>query len=191
MCMQWYKLRRIIFISFLALTISLFAALQILGYDVNSENIRQYLNNFGIWGPLIFIIIYTFGTFFIPATPFMVAGGILFGLKYGLLYTLISGLLSSYIIFIISRKLGKEWVEKILEHGYLRHLNEYNKRLETGAVWDIMLLRMTPIMPFNVLNILMGVSRITTQDYIIGTLLGLIPSNALTVYIGSLVTKIF
>jgi uncharacterized membrane protein YdjX (TVP38/TMEM64 family) len=189
--MKWQKLQRVVFVVFILLIIGLFLLFQILGYDIDSENIRQYVKDFGVLAPIIFIILYTLGTFFIPATPFMIAAGILFGFKYGLLYTVISGLLSSTVIFVISRKLGKEWVEKILEHRYLVHFNEYNKRLEKGAIWDIMLFRMTPIMPFNALNVLMGVSRITTKDYIVGTLLGLIPSNVLTVYVGAFITKIF
>lgn len=184
-------MQRVIFISFLILIISLFLLFQILGYDIDSESIRAYLKDFGIWAPLIFIMLYTLGTFFIPATPFMIAAGILFGFKYGLIYTIISGLLSSTVVFFISRKLGKEWVENILEHRYLVHFNKYNKRLESSAIWDIIILRMTPIMPFNALNVLMGVSRITTRDYIMGTLLGLIPSNIITVYIGAFITKIF
>ncbi len=189
--MKWQKLQKVVFVVFLVLTISLFLLFQILGYDIDSEGIRQYLKDFGVWAPIVFIILYTLGTFFIPATPFMIAAGILFGFKYGLIYTIISGFFSSTIVFYISRKLGKEWVENILEHRYLKHLNEYNKRLETGAILDIMILRMTPIMPFNALNVLMGVSRITTRDYIVGTVLGLIPTNVLTVYLGTFVTKIF
>jgi uncharacterized membrane protein YdjX (TVP38/TMEM64 family) len=189
--MEWQKLRKVVFISFLVLIIGLIVLFEILGYDVKAEDIRQYVKDFGVWAPLIFIILYSLGTFFIPATPFMLAAGILFGFQYGLIYTVVSGLLSSTIVFIISRKLGKTWVEKILEHKYLKYLNKYNQRLERGAIWDIMLLRMTPIMPFNALNVLMGVSRITTRDYIIGTLLGLIPSNVLTVYVGAFITKIF
>lgn len=189
--MKWQKLQRIIFIVFLVLVIGLYIVFQIFGYDIDTEGLRQYLKDFGVWAPLVFIILYTLGTFFIPATPFMIAAGIFFGFKYGLIYTIISGLLSSTVVFIVSRKLGKDWVEKILEHKYLKYLNEYNQRLEIGAVWDIMLLRMTPIMPFNALNILMGVSKIKTRDYIIGTVLGLIPSNILTVYFGAFITKIF
>lgn len=189
--MDWLKWQRVIFISFLVLIIGLFILFQILGYDVDSEAIRQYVKDFGVWAPLIFIVLYSLGTFFIPATPFMLAAGILFGFQYGLIYTIVSGLLSSTIVFIISRRLGKNWVEKILEHRYLKYLNKYNQKLERGAIWDIMLLRMTPIMPFNALNVLMGVSKITTRDYVIGTLLGLIPSNVLTVYIGAFITKIF
>jgi uncharacterized membrane protein YdjX (TVP38/TMEM64 family) len=189
--MNWPKLQKIIFISFIVFIIGLIVVFEISGNDVKAEDIRQYVKDFGIWAPLIFIVLYSLGTFFIPATPFMLAAGILFGFEYGLIYTIVSGFLSSTFVFIISRRLGKEWVEKILEHRYLKYLNKYNQRLERGAIWDIMLLRMTPIMPFNALNVLMGVSKITIKDYVIGTLLGLIPSNVLTVYIGAFITKIF
>jgi uncharacterized membrane protein YdjX (TVP38/TMEM64 family) len=46
-------------------------------------------------------------------------------------------------------------------------------------------------MPFNVLNILMGVSRISAQEYIVGTVFGLIPSNVIVVYAGTFIAKIF
>lgn len=189
--MNWQKLQRVVFVAFLFLVIGLFFLFQFLGYDINSDAIREFLGHFGVLAPLIFILLYTFGTFFIPATPFMLASGILFGFKYGLLYTMISSFLSSCIVFYISRKLGKVWVEKILEHKYLKHLHEYNKRLETGAIWDVIILRVTPIMPFNALNILLGVSKIKIQDYIIGTMLGLIPTNVLGVYLGALISNIF
>lgn len=151
--------------------------------------IRQYVKDFGVWAPLIFIILYTFGTVFVPSTPPMIIAGILFGLWYGLLYTIVGGMLSAIMVFILSRKLGKDGVEKILAHKYLKHLGEYNKRLEKGAVWDLIFLRVIPFMPFNALNILMGVSRIKTRDYIIGTLIGFIPSNVAAVYAGTLLTK--
>jgi len=189
--MNWQKLQRMVFVSFLVLIAIIFIAFYFLGYSIDSGEMREYLKSFGILAPLIFIVIYILGTVFIPATPFMIIAGILFGFKYGVIYSLIGGLVSSSIIFNLSRILGKEWVEKILEHRYFKHLNEYNKRLETGAIWDLIMLRVLPIMPFNVLNILMGVSKIKKKDYTFGTILGLIPSNVLTVYIGSFITKMF
>jgi uncharacterized membrane protein YdjX (TVP38/TMEM64 family) len=189
--MNWQKLQRLAFVTFLILIVVLFVLFKIFGHDTDLEGLRWYIKDFGIWAPLIFIVLYILGTFFIPSTPFMLAAGILFGFKYGLLYTAIGSLLSAATVFYISRKLGKDWVEKILEHRYLKHLHEYNKRLETGAIWDIILLRVTPIMPFNALNILLGVSRVKMRDYIIGTAFGLLPTSILTVYLGVFVTKIF
>lgn len=188
--MKWQKLQRVVFTVFLVLIIISLFIYQIFSDDFSLDQIRQYLNGFGIWAPLVFLVLYTFGTIFIPSTPFMAIAGILFGFKYGLIYTLIGGFLSSIIVFTFSRKLGKEKVENILEHKYLKPLEKYNKRLGSGGAWDLVILRIAPIMPFNILNILMGVSRIKTGDYIIGTMLGLIPSNILTVYFGNIISKI-
>ena len=189
--MVWQKLQRIVFVLFLVLVISSLFIYQIFGDRFDLEQIRQSLKDFGIWAPLIFVALYTLGTIFIPSTPFMAVAGILFGFKYGFIYSAIGGFLSSIIVFEISRRLGKTKVENILEHKYLKSLGRYNERLESGGAWDLVILRIAPIMPFNVLNILMGVSKIKTGDYVIGTVLGLIPSIILTVYFGHFISKIF
>lgn len=189
--MGWQKLQRIILVVFLILIVGSLFFYQVSSDSINLETIRQHLKNFGIWTPLIFIIFYTLSIIFIPSTPLMIIAGILFGFKYGFIYTVIGGFTSSVIVFNLSRKLGKEWVESILEHKYLKYINEYNKRLERGAVWDLIILRITPIMPLNALNILMGVSRIKTEEYIIGTIIGLVPGNIVVVYFGNVISKIF
>lgn len=189
--MKWQKIQTIAFVIFIILiTLSILAYL-IWGSNLDLEQFRNYLRSFGIWAPVVFIALYILGTIFIPSTPFMAIAGLLFGFKYGLLFTIIGGLLSSIILFTISRLLGKTFVEKILQHRYFKHLENYNKRLEEGAVLDLIILRATPLMPFNVLNILMGVSRIKTGEYIVGTFIGLIPSNIFAVYLGTFITKIF
>jgi uncharacterized membrane protein YdjX (TVP38/TMEM64 family) len=121
----------------------------------------------------------------------MALAGILFGFKEGVLYTVIGGLLSSLLVFGISRKLGKEIIDETLKKRHLNLLVKYDKRLERGGIWDLAILRMIPIMPFNVLNLIMGVSKIKTKDYLFGTLLGLIPSIILTVYFGHLLFAMF
>lgn len=189
--MSWQKLQRVVFVVFLVLIVGSISIYEIYGSGFNLEQIRQYIKDFGIWAPLVFVTLYTIGTIFIPSTPFMAVAGILFDFKYGLLCTIIGGFLSSLIVFEISRRSGKEKMERILEYKYLKYLSEYNKRLEKGAIWDLIILRSTPIMPFNVLNILMGVSKIKPADYIIGTVIGLIPSNILTVYFGDIISKTF
>jgi uncharacterized membrane protein YdjX (TVP38/TMEM64 family) len=188
--MVWHKLQRVISIIFLLAIIGSLLAYLTFGYEFDLEGIRQYVKDFGIWAPLIYIALFVFIAIFIPSTPLMAIAGVLFGFKYGLVYTLIGGMISAILLFIISRKLGRERVEKILEHKYLIPLYKYNSRLESKGIWDLVILRVLPIMPFNVLNILMGVSKIGTKNYILGTLLGLIPSNVITVYFGVFLTKI-
>jgi uncharacterized membrane protein YdjX (TVP38/TMEM64 family) len=188
--MFWPKLQKIVLIGFIAAVVGLLIVWQVYGKSLDLEQLRQYIRDFGIWSPLIFITIFTIATIFIPSTPFMAIAGILFGFKYGLAYTIIGCFISSEIVFYISRKLGKEKIEKVLENKYLKPLKKYNKRLGSGGVWDLIILRFLPILPFNVLNILMGVSKMTNKNYTVGTFIGLIPSNLLGVYLGSLVTAL-
>lgn len=189
--MFWQKLQKNLFILFLLLVIGSLLSYQIFGADFNLDQIREYVGNFGIWAPLIFLAFYTVITIFIPSTPFMAIAGILFGFKYGLLYTIIGGVLSSLLVFCISRKLGRNKFEKILTIKYLKYLDKYNQRLGHRGIWDLIVLRALPIMPFNVLNILMGLSKIKTEEYIIGTVIGLIPSNILAVYFGNIIYWLF
>jgi uncharacterized membrane protein YdjX (TVP38/TMEM64 family) len=189
--MFWEKLQKIILILFLFLVLGSLIAYHSLGDEINLLGLREYLNSFGVWTPLVFIFLYIIGTIFIPSTPFMATAGILFGFQYGLIYSLIGGLLSATITFFIARILGKEKVEHLLKHRYLKFLNQYNGRLSKKAVLDIAIMRITPILPFNILNIILGVSNTKTKDYLWGSLLGLIPSHLLTVYFGIILTKIF
>ena len=92
--MSWEKLQNIFFIVFLILIIGSLFIYQIFGSNFDLGEIREYLKNFGIWAPFIFILIYIIGTIFIPSTPFMAIAGLLFGFGYGLFYTIIGGFLS-------------------------------------------------------------------------------------------------
>jgi uncharacterized membrane protein YdjX (TVP38/TMEM64 family) len=189
--MKYQRLQRTVFIVFAALLIASLAAYYLIGDDVGLSDIRESLKDFGIWAPLAFIAVYVVGTIFIPSTPFMALAGVMFGFKYGLAYTVIGGFLSSVLVFLVARNLGQEGVQAILKNRHLKFLAKYNKRLGRSGLWDLIILRLTPIMPFNILNLLMGVSKIKTSHYIVGTLLGLLPSIALTVYFGNVIAKLF
>lgn len=189
--MKFKKLQNIVFVVFLCLIIASLVTYKGVTDEQSLEDFQIIIKDLDVWAPIAFISLYTVATIFIPSTPFMILSGLLFGFKEGLLYSIIGGLLSAIIVFFISRNLGKEWVESVLQHKYLRKLGDYNKRLERGAIWDLAILRILPIMPFNILNILMGVSRINIRDYIFGTIIGLAPSNVISVYFGNLLTKLF
>lgn len=183
-------MQKIIWVIFLVLVAASIMIYEIYGENFDLEIMRQYLRDFDILAPLIFVILYTVGTIFIPSTPFMAVAGILFGFKYGLIYTVIGGFFSSVLVFEFSRKLGRDYVENFLRNRYFKYLGKYNRRLGKNGTKDLIVLRILPIMPFNVLNILMGVSKMTIQNYIMGTLIGLIPSNILAVYFGDLIADI-
>ncbi len=188
---RWNNARKYFFGLFIIVVIASIYGYFHLKDQMTIEEFRMIIGGYGVWAPVVFIAIYIAATIFIPSTPFMALAGILFGFELGLFYTIIGGFLSSCLVFLVSRKLGKTWVDKILENKYLRIVGKYNARLERGGLIDLIILRIAPIMPFNVLNILMGISKISVYNYVLGTLLGLVPSNVAAVYFGSLLTKIF
>lgn len=185
------KLQRFLFALLIALLIAASIGFLFFGENFSLEIIRTELQSFGVWAPIVFICLYALLVIFFPSTPFMALAGILFGFKYGLLYTLIGGTISSIISFSLSRKLGQTWVESILRNKYLGPLKKYNARLARGGIWDLVVLRIIPVLPFNILNILMGVSKIKYSHYLIGTLIGLIPSHIVAVYAGNIIAFIF
>jgi uncharacterized membrane protein YdjX (TVP38/TMEM64 family) len=189
--MKREKLQKITLILILALMVSSILFYHKLDANDFISEVREVLAGFGIWAPIAFVAIYIVATIFIPSTSFMVIAGILFGFRFGLFYTIIGGFVSAMIVFLVSRKLGRGWVDRVLKHKHMKYLGKYNVRLERGGVLDLLILRALPIMPFNILNVLMGVSKITIKSYIIGTVLGLIPSNLFAVYLGTLIAKIF
>ena len=188
--MKLQKLQKTVFVLFTLLMVTSLILYSIFADEFSAKALRQSIGDFGVWAPLVFILLYTIGTIFIPSTPFMLASGILFGFTYGLIYTLIGGFLSSILVFIFARKLGKSWVESILQNKHLKHVNIYNRRLAGNGLLDLIILRIAPIMPFNILNIIMGISKISLRNYIIGTVFGLLPSVGATVYAGTLLSKI-
>lgn len=183
------KLRHFIFFALLsAMVLSLFGY-SFFGNELSIEEMQTLSHSLGIWLPVIFIAFYAIASVFIPITPLMAIAGIIFGFKYGMLYVSIGGLISAFITFYAARILGRDIVETFLHKRFLRAVEKYDEKIEERGIATVTILRITPIMPFNILNFLLGISRVRGRDYIIGTILGLIPSNLITVYFGNLVFK--
>ncbi|MEK7642388.1 MAG: VTT domain-containing protein [Patescibacteria group bacterium] len=189
--MKFKKLQIVVFFIFIILICLSIIFYTLYENEFDPKGLQQTVLSFGVWAPIIFIALYIMATVFIPSSPFMVLSGMLFGFKMGMTYSLIGGFVSAILVFMFSRFLGKNWVESILQKKYFGKLNSYNQKLESKALLDLIILRILPIMPFNALNILMGVSRIGARNYILGTMVGLIPSTVITVYFGDLLVRIF
>jgi uncharacterized membrane protein YdjX (TVP38/TMEM64 family) len=124
----------------------------------------------GPLGPALFIVVYTLGVLFLPATPFTIAGAVIFGKFHGMLYNLAADTLGASISFYLGR---------YFLHGIARGFLETRMPwLDRKAVEDgfsvIFYLRIFWF-PFIVLNYAAGATRIRFRDYLLGTVLGLLP----------------
>ncbi|MFM7365037.1 MAG: TVP38/TMEM64 family protein [Cuspidothrix sp.] len=169
-------------------TLLLVCLLIILVNIIRVIDISTIFNNPVNISPITFIFIYNLGTLlFIPGSLLTLQGGYLFGLLWGSIYVLIAALSGAILSFLIGRYLSRNWVYKQLE--------KYPKfKLIDQAVakegWKIVLLtRLSPIFPFNLLNYGFGVTQISIRDYILGSL-GILPGTIMYVYVGSLAVNI-
>jgi uncharacterized membrane protein YdjX (TVP38/TMEM64 family) len=142
------------------------------------------IKNLGWLAPVVFILVYNIATLlFVPASLLTIKGGCLFGLFWGSVYVLIGATLGAVIAFLVGRYLSQDWVARqIAHHPKFKAIEEAISK----EGWKIVLLtRLSPIFPFNLLNYAFGITQISLRDYVFGSL-GMIPATIMYVYFGSL-----
>ena len=120
---------------------------------------------------------------FFPGTPLTLLAGATLGVFWGSIVSLIGNTLGAVLAFFVSRYLLQKYVLKNILSKYPR-IAEYEKRFSTHGLETVILLRLIPLFPFNALNYLLGVTRVTNRDYILGTAIGIIPGTIAFVYFG-------
>lgn len=148
----------------------------------------QWVDSLGFWGPLAFIVLYTVATVaFLPGSILTLGAGVVFGVVKGSLFVFIGAMIGATAAFIVGRYIARDWVSKRVNR------NPKFKALDDAIGREgrkiLLLLRLSPAFPFNVLNYAMGLTRISLPDYVTGTA-GIIPGTIMYVYLGSLAGSI-
>ncbi len=156
---------------------------------LDQERLRSWIKGFGIWGPLVYILIYSIApSFMLPGLPITVAGGILFGPLWGSVYVIIGATIGASIAFQIARFMGRDWVEGIVKGRRLKELDEKVK--DQG--WKIVAFtRLIPLFPFNFLNYAFGLTRIRFSHYVIATFIFMMPGAIAYVVFSSSILDVF
>lgn len=99
-----------------------------------------------------------------------------FGPWLGVLYAVGGSLLSAAAMYGIGALLGQNTLQRFLK-GRLRNLN---KQLEQRGVLAVAVIRLMPVAPFTIVNLLAGAARIRLPHFLLGTALGMLPGIVLT-----------
>ncbi len=122
--------------------------------------------------PLIVIPGYIIaGLVLFPITVLIIASVLAFGPIPGFLYALSGSLASALATYILGRTLGRKTVRKMVG----KRLNKLSRRLARKGMLTMITVRIVPVAPFTVINIVAGASHIKFRDYFWGTLLGMFP----------------
>nr|WP_254925632.1 MULTISPECIES: VTT domain-containing protein [unclassified Rhodococcus (in: high G+C Gram-positive bacteria)] len=143
--------------------------------------IRDRVASAGPWGIALFVVLYAV----LSATPFpastlTIASGLLFGLAVGATVVVFAATMGAYLGYWGARALGRGQVART-EWDRLRRLDAM---LGRRGLLSVLLVRLVPL-PFSLVNYAAGVSAVGQRDYVVGTLIGIVPATVAYTALGA------
>ncbi len=157
--------------------------------DSGCPGISGYVEGFGAWAPVAYGVLYVISS----PVPFLaptlsMAAGALFGILWGTIYTLIVAPLSALVPFALARRLGREWVQVQLKGKKLGEIYEESEG-DKGFLF-ILLMRLIPILPWEIQNYIGGLTKVSIPTFLGATLIGIIPGSFQLVFLGAAVAEL-
>lgn len=149
------------------------------------QSALEKIADLGIWGPVLFILIYIVATvFLIPGSVLTLGAGAVFGVVKGSIVVSIAATLGATAAFLVGRYVARDWVAKKIAG------NETFSSIDKAVAdegWKIVgLTRLSPVFPFTVLNYAFGLTRVSLRDYFLASWIGMMPGTVMYVYLGGL-----
>jgi uncharacterized membrane protein YdjX (TVP38/TMEM64 family) len=136
-----------------------------------------------------FVFIYWFiGVYFLTvsfslpgATILTLAAGAIFGSVLGVLFVNIGATLGATTAFLSARFIFRDWVED----KFSDKLSFINSGISGNAFSYLLFLRLVPIFPFFLINLVLGITQVRLSIYFFGTMLGILPGSFVYAFAGS------
>jgi uncharacterized membrane protein YdjX (TVP38/TMEM64 family) len=157
-----------------------------LSFDVlkaNREFVLQWTHDHFFLALLSFFLIYTIAVAVsIPGATFLtLASGFLFGTILGTVVAVTSATIGALIVFLAVRTALEPWLAK--KTG--RWVEKMRQGFQQGAFQYLLILRLVPLFPFWVVNIVPGLLGVSVSTYFITTFLGIMPGTFVYVLLGN------
>lgn len=150
--------------------------------QIGPEEQRNWILSFGWFAPFFFIIVYALRPMILfPASILSLAGGLAFGALYGTIFTIIGATAGAGLSFLIARKLGKN----LAKQEWKGKFTLVQKQLEEKGFFYVVLLRFIPLLNFDMISYLAGISKVKFQAFFFGTLFGIIPGTFAYNFLGA------
>jgi uncharacterized membrane protein YdjX (TVP38/TMEM64 family) len=143
-----------------------------------------WIRGLGPVAPLVFLGIYVMAcVLLLPGSVLTLGAGAVFGVAHAFVLVWISATLGATAAFLVGRHLVRDWVARnIAANPKLQALDA----TVTREGWKIVaLMRLSPVIPFNLLNYAFGATRVSLRDYVLASAIGMLPGTAMYVYLGS------
>jgi uncharacterized membrane protein YdjX (TVP38/TMEM64 family) len=170
----------------LALALGIASALVWLLVGGDLDAVQSWVESTGAWGPLAYVALHVLLTL-VPVSKNLLSGvaGALFGLAGGIALSWVASVLSALVGFAIARRLGREAVAEMTGP----RLDRAESVLRRSGVASVVVARLTPVLPFTIVNYGAGVSAVSLRDFVVGTAVGIVPGTVGYAALGASATR--
>lgn len=187
-------MQRLLIIAFVAALVAAFFGFGLNDYLTleqlkNSQaTFDQWLREFPVLVPAVYFVVYVLVTALsLPGAAIMtLAGGALFGLGQGLLLVSFASSIGATLAFLVARFVLRESVQ----NRFGERLKAINRGIERDGAFYLFTLRLVPLFPFFVINLVMGVTRLKTWTFYWVSQLGMLGGTAVYVNAGTQLAEI-
>lgn len=147
-----------------------------------ARDLTAHLDAMGASGRLLFVVAYAVVTVaFLPGWIPTLAAGATFGFAEASLVSFVGATIGSLLAFLTSRWFSRREIERRIARS--PKLLALDEAVALNGTWTVFLLRLSPLLPFNLLNYMLGATRVRVSQFLLGGL-GKIPGTLLYVGIG-------
>ena len=148
-----------------------------------------WIRDAGWSGLAIFTLTYVVATaLFLPGSILTLGAGFAYGVGLGTAAVVVAANLGAFVAFLLGRTVARGWVAGKVEEN--ARFAAIDRAVGREGLKIVLLTRLSPIFPFNLLNYAFGVTGVKARDYVIGSVIGMLPGTLMYVYLGSLITNV-
>lgn len=168
----------------LVLVAAIVAGIAILPAKDYLAGLLQAVESVGPWGPVLLAGTYVVAcVLFVPGSVLTLGAGFLFGVVRGMIAVSVGSVLGATVAFLVGRTLLRGWIERRIA-AYPR-FQAIDRAVGKQGFKIVILVRLSPIFPFNLLNYAFGLTNVRLWQYVLASWIGMLPGTLMYVYLGS------
>jgi uncharacterized membrane protein YdjX (TVP38/TMEM64 family) len=171
-------------IALVAIVIALFLAMRFLPVQQWLKSFNDWVGQMGMAGIFIFIVVYVVATVLLaPGSILTIGAGFAFGLWKGFLAVSAGATLGASLAFLVARFIARDKIEATAQRS--DKFGKIDNAIGKQGAKLIFLLRLSPVIPFNLSNYFYGLTAVKFWPYVLASWIGMMPGTFLYVYIGT------
>ncbi len=160
-------------------------------FNARLSGFLETVRGLGGWGPVIIGAAFIPACLcFLPGSPLTLFGGFAFGGTFRGLTAVTACVSAGSTVgaaaaFLVGRSLARDWIEKKVAAN--PRFRAIDRAVAENGFKIVLLARLSPVFPFNLLNYAFGLTRVSFGDYVLASWIGMLPGTILYAYLGSTV----